>query len=96
MAPQAAEANRQDIELQKRNELQAVYERAQSQQSVWKSYQEILSSYKGNELLDKAFQAGQINVVDYLSSRTAYYEMVKMVADAEYEYRLSLLDLKWW
>lgn len=96
MAHQAAEANRQDIELQKRNDLQAVYERAQSQQSVWKSYQEILSSYKGNELLDKAFQAGQINVVDYLSSRTAYYEMVKMVADAEYEYRLSLLDLKWW
>lgn len=96
MAHQVAKANRQDVELQKRNELKALYERAESLQSVWKSYQEILSSYKGNELLDKAFQAGHINVVDYISSRSSYYDIVKMVADAEYEYRISLLDLKWW
>lgn len=96
MAHQVAKANRQDVELQKRNELKALYERAESLQSVWKSYQEILSSYKGNELLDKAFQAGHINVVDYISSRSSYYDIVKMVADAEYEYRISLMDLKWW
>lgn len=96
MAHQVAKANRQDVELQKRNELKTLYERAESLQSVWKSYQEILSSYKGNELLDKAFQAGHINVVDYISSRSSYYDIVKMVADAEYEYRISLLDLKWW
>lgn len=96
MAHQVAKANRQDIELQKRNDLKAIHEKTLSQQSVWEAYQEILSSYKGNELLDKAFQAGHINVVDYISSRAAYYDIVKMVADAEYEYRLSLLDLKWW
>lgn len=96
MARQAAEANRQDLQLQKRNELKAIYDRALMQQSVWEEYQSILSAYQGGELLDKAFNAGQINVVDYLSSRSTYYDMVKMVADAEYEYQLSLLELKWW
>lgn len=95
MAREAAEANRQNLELQKRNELKAIYDRALSQKAVWEEYKTILSSYQGNELLDKAFNAGQINVVDYISARSTYYEMVKMVVDAEYEYRVSLLALKW-
>lgn len=45
------------------------------------------------QILDKALNAGQISLLEYISDIEMYYDIRKQSLNAELDYRLSLAEL---
>jgi outer membrane protein, heavy metal efflux system len=78
---------------------QHYYENKQlyEQYSHWKNthmeYQSILSSANNEELLDKALQHGEINLIEYLMETRYFYDAINRSLEAEKELQSSMARL---
>jgi outer membrane protein, heavy metal efflux system len=67
------------------------------QYSLWKNtyteYQEILGSANNEELLDKALEHGEINLIEYLMETRYFYDAINRSLEAEKELQSSIARL---
>lgn len=74
-------------------EFQALYEEAITLSNAMDSYRELTGDDSYLHLLDKAYRAGQITVIDYLNEINLFIKSRIDFIDLEYRYNLSLAKL---
>ncbi len=89
----AAETVVEDTRLQFYGRLQNLYSRASDLQHNAQSYRASLSEHNNAALLGKAFEAGEISLLEYLLEAEYYYRAVTDVLEAERDYQLAVAEL---
>ncbi|MDR0546604.1 MAG: TolC family protein [Dysgonamonadaceae bacterium] len=94
---QANEAQETDAETRYFNETNALYKKAQSLLQLINNQDftqsEVLNH---NELLQKALQAGQISLLDYLLESEIYYELNRALLETGRDLQLTVAELMQW
>ena len=81
-------------ELEKqRAEFQALYEEARTLSKALASYRELTGDESYMKLLDKAYKAGQLTVIDYLNEINLFTSARIGYLDLEYRFNLTLAKL---
>lgn len=76
-----------------RAEFQALYEEASTLSRALASYRELTGDESYLRLLDKAYKAGQLSVIDYLNEINLFISARIGFLDLEYRYNLTLARL---
>ncbi len=92
----ALEMQQKDSELQFYNTLKNQYHRAGTLFGLLRDYEEILSTSNNRTLLKKAFEKGQLSLINYLLELSVYYETIDQYMEKEKEYQLALSELQQW
>lgn len=88
-ALKASETKMQDAKMQFYYSLKSLYNKAQEQQQVATGYRKALQALNNESLLEKALNAGQISLLEYMMEISLYYDAVNKALEAEKEYRIS-------
>ncbi|MDR0728513.1 MAG: TolC family protein [Prevotellaceae bacterium] len=86
-AVRAAEARQTDAALQLYTRLQTACYRAQSLRAIAAGYRQSQTSADNTERLQKALDAGEISLLEYLMEMELYYAALQQTLDAERDYR---------
>ena len=92
----ALEVQQKDSELQFYNTLKNEYSRASTLLCLLGDYDEILNTSNNQSLLKKAFEKGQLSLINYLLELSTYYEAIDQYQEKEKEYQLALAQLQQW
>jgi outer membrane protein TolC len=83
----------QEHRTQHYSENKQLYEQYTHWKSTFTEYQTILGSAQHEELLDKALQHGEINLVEYLMETRYFYDAINRSLEAEKELQSSIARL---
>jgi cobalt-zinc-cadmium efflux system outer membrane protein len=83
----------QDHRTQHYFENKQSYERYLHWKNIYDEYQAILSSANNEELLNKALQGGQINLIEYLMETRYFYDAINRALEAERELQITISRL---
>ncbi|MGL4363841.1 MAG: TolC family protein [Bacteroidales bacterium] len=89
----ALEAQFEDNRVRFYNNLQALYFKAHGLQENAEKYRRALSTFSNADLLQKALDGGEMDLLQYLLEIEYYYEIMNKVLEAEREYQLTLSEL---
>lgn len=89
----AAEARQLDAVTQHYGQLRALYNRAMRLQSTAQLYRQALDESNNTQLLNKALDAGEISLIDYISEIGLYYDLLDEALKAERDYHKTLAEL---
>lgn len=92
----ALEFQYEDAQLQLKNQLQNRYAKAVQLSGLLESYKKELDMDADYALLQKAFDKGQLSLINYLLELEAYYELTDEVLSTEKEYQLAKSELERW
>lgn len=92
----ALEVQQKDSELQFYNTLKNHYNRAGTLLGLLGDYEEILNTSNNKVLLNKAFEKGQLSLINYLLELSTYYEAIDQYMEKERDYQLALSELQQW
>jgi outer membrane protein TolC len=92
-AVQASELGVEDAKLQFYTRLNAQYDKTLELSKVKDTYRTALSQTNNSSLLMKAYDEGQITVLDYLLQMGFYYDAVNQALTAERDFQKSYNDL---
>lgn len=92
----ALEMQQKDTELQFYNMLKNQYNRASTLLSLLGNYSEVLGMTNDEVLLKKAFDKGQLSLINYLLELSAYYDTKDQYMEQEKEYHMALSELQQW
>jgi outer membrane protein TolC len=95
-ALKAGEAKQVDSRLQFYEYLKNLYEKAKGLRSVALEYKQAISSLNNTALLQKALDAGEISLLDYIVELGLYYNAVNLKLNSEREFRKTLAELQKW
>lgn len=73
--------------------LQGLYDKAVNLQQSALKYRVALSSFNNEQLLKRAFDAGEISLLNYLTEIEYYYEALRRALETEKNFELSLAEL---
>jgi len=90
----AMQAIQEDTEQQYDIALRTRYDKARKLSALLGDYKQILQTSNNEELLSKAFEQGQLSLINYLLELSAYYETVDHYLDTEREYQQALNSLR--
>lgn len=93
MQAMASELVLQDSKIQFYNQLQNQYTRAVGLQQTAQQYKNALSLYNNEVLLQKALDAGEISLLNYLLEIEYYYSVVNNILEAERDFELAVAEL---
>ncbi|MDR2292413.1 MAG: TolC family protein [Prevotellaceae bacterium] len=93
MQTKASTANFEDKQMQFYNSLQNMYVKAINLQQTLQKYRKSLSEYNNERLLNKALEAGEISLLDYLLESQYYYELFNKMLETERDYELTVAKL---
>ncbi len=91
---EAVESEIFDAKLQFYNHLQTLYAKANGLQKNVVEYRAELEPLDHSDLLLKALDAGEINLIDYIMELTIYYESVNKLLQLERDMKKSVARLK--
>ncbi len=89
----AAEAQQVDASLKYYLDAKNRYEIASGLNEISQNYKNLLKSSNSAELLQKALDAGEISLLDYLNEITLYYNSVDMALKAELDFQKVAAEL---
>lgn len=92
----ALEMQRKDSELQFYNNIKNQYSRAGTLSVLLHEYEEILDTSNNRDLLKKAFDKGQLSLIDYLLELSIYYTTIDEYLLRQRDYQLALAELQQW
>ncbi|MDR0738105.1 MAG: TolC family protein, partial [Prevotellaceae bacterium] len=92
-AVRAAESKQADMRLQLYAHLQSVYDRAAGLRDIAAAARQSLQTLNNTALLQKALDAGEISLLDYLVEVGLYYDTVTRALEAERDYERSVAEL---
>jgi outer membrane protein TolC len=92
-AMRAAERKQADLRLQLYAHLQSLYDRAAGLQDIVAAARQSLQTLNNTELLQKALDAGEISLLDYLLEVALYYDTVTRALEAERDYEKAVAEL---
>src|SRR5690606_1603155 len=92
----AAERELEEESLSFYLQLQKEFAKAKALQSLVSDLQSIPTETTNLNLLLKAFELGQLTLVDYLVEQSMYYEVLQKKIEAEYEYYTIQARLRSW
>jgi len=93
---QALQFEYQDNTVQFRNILQNQFEKASRLSGLLKDYKETLDNSNNRDLLQKAFEKGQMSLITYLQELTVYYETVDAYIETQRDYQQAVAQLQHW
>lgn len=89
----AAQTREQESKQQFYNRLQNLYMRANRLQQTAAGYRKSLQSLNNTDLLMKALDVGEINLLNYIVEIGLYYDIVNQTLAAERDFEKALADL---
>ena len=89
----AAEARSADATSQLYSQLEILYQKAEGLRLTALTYRQALQEADNTLLLQKALQAGEISIIDYLKQISLYYESADKALAAERDYQKALAEL---
>lgn len=89
----AAQTREQESKQQFYNRLQNLYMRANGLQQTAAGYRKSLQSLNNTDLLMKALEVGEINLLNYIVEIGLYYDTVNQTLAAERDFEKALADL---
>lgn len=92
----ALQVQHKDSELQFYNNLKNQYSRASTLSGLLRDYEEVLNVSNNKSLLKKAFDKGQLSLIDYLLELSIYYDTIDEYLERERDYQLALSELQQW
>ena len=92
-AVRAAESKQVDLRLQLYAHLQSVYDRAAGLRDIAAAARRSLQTLDNTALLQKALDAGEISLLDYLLEVGLYYDTVTRALEAERDYEKAAAEL---
>lgn len=92
----AMQAQHDNARLQFRNEIESSYEKARKLQVILKEYEQLIKTSNNEVLLQKAFEEGELSLINYLLELSAYYDTVDQFLETEKEYQLATAELRRW
>lgn len=92
----ALQYEKQDIEIQFKENMHLNYNRSVELSKLLKEYKEIMDSTNNFILLKKSLELGRLDLIEYIQELIIYYESVDTYQQTEKEYQLALLELKQW
>ena len=92
----AAQAVERDEEIRYYNETQSHYNRAKQLMLMLEDSKEIFQSANNTQLLKKAFDLGEISLINYLKELSSYYEIASHIIETEKEYHRTVAVLNQW
>lgn len=90
IAMQSVEA---DAKLQFYNSMKATHSKVISLQTNVTDYRSKLAMYSNSELLEKAFNKGEISLTEYMYELSLYYESMYKLLEMEMNYNISFVEL---
>lgn len=93
---QALQYEYQDNDVQFRNTLYNQYDRAKRLHALLQEYKDILDKTNNRELLQKAFDKGQMSLITFLQELTVYYETMDAYMETRRDYQSALTQLQQW
>lgn len=88
-----AQAQMQSTKLNLRTELNQLYEQAQTLQRSGEELQQLLNHQNNLEILKKALDAGQIDIIEYFTEVNILFESRGQLLQIERDYRLATAQL---
>lgn len=82
-----------DANTQTRSNLEILYNRTKGLKLISEEFLKNVNELNSVQILDKALNAGQISLLEYISDIEMYYDIRKQSLNAELDYRLSLAEL---
>jgi outer membrane protein TolC len=92
-AVKAAESKQADSRQQFYSQLQTLYKRASGLKATAETYRKSLNTVNNTDLLQKALDAGEISLLEYIVEIGLYYDTVTQALEAEKEYQLAFAEL---
>lgn len=89
----AAEARQEQTKQQFYDQLQSLYVRAEGLGATAAKYRSSLVHLNNTELLEKALQAGEISLLDYIVEIGLYYTTIDEALSAERDFQLAFAEL---
>ncbi len=89
----AIESINSDNKVQFYNQLKALHTKAVGMQRNASDYRVKLTSFDNSEFLKKAFEAGEISLIDYILEFTIYYESINNLLELERELNITIAEL---
>lgn len=89
----AAEARANDTHREVYNRLKSLYDRTAGLRDIAHSYRNTLSQANNADLLKKAYDAGELSLLDYILEIGIYYDTVNQMLTAERDYQKALAEL---
>lgn len=83
-----------DEKMKFRNDLENHYQMVQSLQKQIADYQALLLSVEETDLLDKALNAGEISLIEYLLELSMYHESHERFAELQHDIALQYVHLQ--
>ena len=90
---EAAEARRVDGIQKFYMEVQNQYSRAMGLNGIAQNYRNLLDTSNSADLLQKALDAGEISLLNYLSEISLYYNTVDLALEAERDFQKAVAEL---
>ena len=94
LAVKAQESLLADNKLQIYNRLQNLHTKAAALQQNAQKIRQSLANYNNAPLLQKALDAGEISLLEYLLETEYYYAAISKLLEAEREYQLAVAELE--
>lgn len=85
-----------DCELQFRNVTYNQYDKAKRLLGILTEYKETLDNSNDRQLLQKAFEKGQLSLISFLQELSAYYATEDLYLQAQCDYQMTVLQLQQW
>lgn len=89
----AAESRQVDTKQQFYSQLEILYQRTLGLQETATTYRVSLSNANNSQLLQKALDAGQISILDYIIEMGLYYNTINQTLEAERDYQKAFAEL---
>ncbi|MBF6596841.1 MAG: TolC family protein [Fermentimonas sp.] len=89
----AAEARRADGIQKFYIEVKNQYSKAMGLNEISQNYRNLLSSSNSSDLLQKALEAGEISLLNYLNEISLYYDTVNLALEAERDFQKAIAQL---
>jgi len=83
-----------DTEQQYAVSMRSLYEKTRKLSNLLNDYKEVLASSNSEELLKKAFDKGQLSLVNYLLELSSFYDATDQYFETEREYQLFVVELQ--
>ena len=74
-------------------EVQNQYSRAMGLNGIAQNYRNLLDTSNSADLLQKALDAGEISLLNYLSEISLYYNTVDLALEAERDFQKAVAEL---
>ena len=74
-------------------EVKSQYSRAIGLNEIARNYRNLLNTSNSADLLQKALDAGEISLLNYLTEISLYYNTVNLALEAERDFQKSVAEL---